>query len=215
MTRFASAAGPIGLFGLVSLTSCVPPEQHRKVLSERRALGQQVADLVRFNTQLQDEKLRLEGEVQRMSPLIVDATALANQKKQLARSLSEDAFPVEKVEGFFVGYLLATCEVPDNQALRPMLSGNSVHGDYRYIKHHMPALDELLSFRLVDVTTLKELARRWCPKLVFSKNGETIRASYPGEIELKGTAHDALYDIKGSIAELAFYRKHLFGKAAQ
>jgi oligoribonuclease len=140
---------------------------------------------------------------------------LANMKKQLARSQEDDAFPVDKVEELFVAYLLATCEVPDNQALRPMLSGNSVHGDYRYIKHHMPKLDELLSFRLVDVTTIKELARRWCPKKVFTKNDETIRTEYPGEIELEGAAHDALYDIKGSIAELAFYRKHLFAKIAQ
>ena len=139
----------------------------------------------------------------------------ANQKKQLERSLSEDAFPVEKVEELFIAYLLSTCEIPENQALRPMLSGNSVHGDYRYIKRHMPGLDKLLSFRLVDVTSIKELARRWCPKLVFTKNAETIRSSYPGEIELEGAAHNALYDIKGSIAELAFYRQRLFTKAAQ
>jgi oligoribonuclease len=138
----------------------------------------------------------------------------ANQKDQLVRSTSEEAFPVEIVEEFFVAYLLTTCAVPDNKALRPMLSGNSVHGDLRYIKEHMPRLDELLSFRLIDVTTLKELARRWCPKQVFSKNAETIRQWYPGEIDVVGAAHNALYDIKGSIAELAFYRKHLFGKVA-
>lgn len=137
-----------------------------------------------------------------------------NQKQQLTRSLGEDAFPVDKVEELFIGYLLATCEVPENQVLRPMLSGNSVHGDYNYLKRHMPRLYQLLSFRLVDVSSIKELARRWCSKLVFAKNPETIKTSYPGEIEVKGEAHDALYDIKGSIAELAFYRKNLFVKSA-
>jgi oligoribonuclease len=138
----------------------------------------------------------------------------AHQADQLKRSLEgEDALPVETVEELFIGYLLATCEVPENKALRPILAGNSVHGDQRYIKKQMPRLDELLSFRLLDVTTLKELARRWAPRLVFSKNDETIKQWYPGDIELKGGAHDALYDIKGSIAELCFYRKTVLAQA--
>lgn len=138
-----------------------------------------------------------------------------NQVDQLERSQMDDALPIEKVDELFVGYLLTTCVVTENKATRPLLSGNSVHGDYRYIKRHMPKLDDLLSFRLLDVTTLKELARRWAPKLTFTKNSETIRQSYPGEVELEGAAHDALYDIKGSIAELNFYKKRLFGKPAQ
>lgn len=134
-----------------------------------------------------------------------------HQSEQLERSLrGEDALDVQKVEELFIGYLLATSEIPDNKALRPLLAGNSVHGDFRYIKAHMPRLDELLSFRLVDVTTLKELARRWYPRLVFSKNHETIRRWYPAEVDVEGEAHDALYDIKGSIAEMCFYRQHLF-----
>lgn len=137
-----------------------------------------------------------------------------NQVEQLARSQTDVALSVELVEELFVGYLLSTCEVTENKATRPLLSGNSVHGDYRYIKQHMPRLDELLSFRLLDVTTLKELARRWKPKIMFTKNAETIRQSYPGEIEVEveGAAHDALFDIKGSIAELNFYKKRMFGK---
>ena len=131
--------------------------------------------------------------------------------KYIARSQSDDAFPIAKVEELFVGYLLATCIVTEGKSTRPLLSGNSVHGDYRYVKRHMPRLDELLSFRLLDVTTIKELARRWVPKLVFNKTTETIKQWYPGGgIEVQGAAHDALYDIKGSIAELAFYKKTLF-----
>ena len=99
----------------------------------------------------------------------------ANQQEQLARSQSDDAFPIDKVEEVFVGYLLATCVVTEGKSTRPLLSGNSVHGDYRYVKRHMPRLDELLSFRLLDVTTVKELARRWSPKLVFNKTPSTIK----------------------------------------
>ncbi len=137
-----------------------------------------------------------------------------NQAEQLRRSQGEDALPVVKVEDLFTGYLLATCEVPEAKRDRPLLSGNSVHGDNAFIAHHMPRLDALTSFRLLDVTTIKELARRWAPDLEFRKNDETIRQWYPGKTGLQGEAHDALYDIKASIAELAFYRKHLFSQAA-
>lgn len=138
-----------------------------------------------------------------------------NQADQLKRSQGPEAVPVAKVEELFVAYLLSQCEVPENKRIRPLLAGNSVHGDARYLAVHMPKLHDLLSFRILDVTTIKELARRWCPKLEFTKNHETIRQWYPAEIKLEGEAHDALYDIKGSIAELAFYRATLFGPAAR
>jgi oligoribonuclease len=138
-----------------------------------------------------------------------------NQKEQLARSQGPDGVPVETVQDLFIAYLLHCCEVPQDKRNRPLLSGNSVHGDHGFIEHHMPRLGELLSFRLLDVTTVKELARRWCPDLEFEKNDGTIRKWYPAKVELAGQAHDALYDIKGSIAELNFYRHHVFAEAAR
>lgn len=140
---------------------------------------------------------------------------LANQAEQLARSQGEAAVPVKQVQDLFVDYLLATCEIPDAIRLRPLLSGNSVHGDMKFVAQHLPKLEALLSFRLLDVTTIKEIARRWAPQLEFNKTAETIKEFYPGPIQLEGEAHDALYDIKGSIAELNFYRKHLFGDSVR
>lgn len=133
-----------------------------------------------------------------------------NQAEQLARSQSAEALPVGQVQELFVAYLLATCEVPEDKRSRPLLCGNSVHGDHRFIARHMPRLEDLLSFRLMDVTSFKELARRWVPQWEFKKTDGTIKTWYPGPIGLEGGAHDALYDIKGSIAELNFYRQHLF-----
>lgn len=137
-----------------------------------------------------------------------------NQKEHLARSRSEEAIPVEKVDELFVGYLLTCCEVPDAISRRPLLAGNSVHNDRAYLIRYMPRLCELLSYRLLDVSTLKELANRWHASLEFSKNPETIRQWYPAEVSLEGAVHDALFDIKGSIAELAFYRKHFLVTAS-
>jgi len=138
-----------------------------------------------------------------------------NQAEQLRRSQTDEALPVGTVEDLFVGYLLATCEVPDDRRLRPLLAGNSIHGDHRVLSRHMPRLIDLVSFRLLDVTSLKELARRWAPGLEFRKGDDTIKRFYPSAIDLEGAAHDALYDIKGSIAELSFYRQHLLVPAAR
>ncbi len=75
------------------------------------------------------------------------------------------------------------------------LCGNTIWQDRRFIVRYMPTLDAHLHYRLVDVSTIKELARRWYPQL---------RA--PG----KSDAHRALDDIRESIAELRFYREHVF-----
>lgn len=75
------------------------------------------------------------------------------------------------------------------------LCGNSIWQDRRFLAAQMPELEQYLHYRCVDVSSIKELAKRWYPKK---------RA--PG----KGSAHRALDDIKDSIAELKYYRKHLF-----
>lgn len=76
------------------------------------------------------------------------------------------------------------------------LCGNSVHQDRRFLARHMPGVDAFLHYRHIDVSTIKELARRWAPNVVsgFAKRG----------------AHLALDDIRESVAELRHYRTHLF-----
>ena len=76
------------------------------------------------------------------------------------------------------------------------LCGNSIHQDRRFLARYMPRLDAYLHYRNIDVSTIKELARRWYP------NGPQ-----PPE---KKHAHLALDDIRESIAELRFYRQHIF-----
>jgi oligoribonuclease len=74
------------------------------------------------------------------------------------------------------------------------LAGNTVHQDRRFMARYMPAFDAYLHYRIVDVSTLKELARRWYPEVVqsFTKEGK----------------HEALADVYESIAELRHYRTH-------
>jgi oligoribonuclease len=80
---------------------------------------------------------------------------------------------------------------------RPVLAGNSIHQDRRFIRRYMPALEKRLHYRMVDVSTIKELARRWYPQLV---------AKQPAKQEI----HRALDDIRESIDELRYYKQHLF-----
>jgi oligoribonuclease len=79
------------------------------------------------------------------------------------------------------------------------LCGNSIHVDRHFLAIQMPRVEKYLFYRCVDVSTLKELSRRWLPDL------------YRASQERKGeSAHRAKDDILASISELAFYRGALF-----
>ena len=82
--------------------------------------------------------------------------------------------------------------VPDRTS---PLCGNSIHQDRRFLARYMPALEAALHYRNIDVSTIKELARRWYPSL-------------PPVV--KQSSHLALDDIRESIAELRSYREHVF-----
>ena len=77
------------------------------------------------------------------------------------------------------------------------LAGNSIGTDRGFISRDMPKLDSFLHYRLIDVSSLKELTRRWYPRIYFGQPG-------------KGLAHRALADILESINELKFYRRTAF-----
>jgi oligoribonuclease len=77
------------------------------------------------------------------------------------------------------------------------LAGNSVHADRAFLRRYMPRLEAHLHYRNVDVSTLKELARRWSPDVL-------------AEAPVKAGGHRALADIRESIAELRWYREKLF-----
>ena len=77
---------------------------------------------------------------------------------------------------------------------RPLVAGNTIGMDRRFIAKHMPALEERLHYRSIDVSTIKELARRWYPAAFF------------GAPEKRG-GHRALADIAESIQELAYFRE--------
>jgi len=75
------------------------------------------------------------------------------------------------------------------------LCGNSVHFDRAMLKRHMPGVEAYLHYRNIDVSTVKELVRRWYPDVPLPEKGET---------------HRAMDDIRASLAELEYYRERVF-----
>ncbi|NJN52193.1 MAG: oligoribonuclease [Gammaproteobacteria bacterium] len=82
------------------------------------------------------------------------------------------------------------------QAGQAILCGNTIWQDRRFLTRHMPMLERHFHYRMIDVSSIKELARRWRPELL---NGLT-----------KQNQHLALADVRESIAELAYYRREFF-----
>jgi oligoribonuclease len=77
------------------------------------------------------------------------------------------------------------------------LAGNSIATDRGFIARDMPSLDSHLHYRMVDVSSIKELCRRWFPRIYYAQPE-------------KGLAHRALADIKESVRELEYYRRTAF-----
>lgn len=100
---------------------------------------------------------------------------------------------VEDAEAQVLAYLQDHCA----EGSRPPLAGNSVGTDRLFIARDMPALDGFLHYRIVDVSSIKELARHWYPRAYFAAPA-------------KAGNHRALADIRESIEELRYYRAAVF-----
>jgi oligoribonuclease len=105
-------------------------------------------------------------------------------QRVLESGLSEAAAQAQMLE--FLRPLVASGHSP--------LCGNSVHQDRRFLVQYMPELEAYFHYRNLDVSTLKELAKRWRPEIY---NGFK-----------KDSKHEALADVYESISELRYYREH-------
>ena len=114
----------------------------------------------------------------------------------LLDEIKASAVTVQEAEDAVLALLNTHCD-PTHPA---PLAGNSIATDRAFIRAHMPRLDAALHYRMIDVSSLKELARRWYPHVY---NGQPA----------KGMAHRALADIKESIRELDYYRRAMLVEA--
>jgi oligoribonuclease len=104
-----------------------------------------------------------------------------------------DGISIQDAEAQIMAYLESAGCIPGKSPL----AGNSVSVDRNFIARDMPQLTEFLHYRTIDVSSIKELVRRWHPKIYFAAPAKTGN-------------HRALGDIQDSIAELAYYRTSIF-----
>jgi oligoribonuclease len=105
----------------------------------------------------------------------------------------DNSVTMQEAEEQVLGYIRAHC--PDGS--RPPLAGNTVATDRSFLARDMPGLESFLHYRIVDVSSIKELSRRWYPRAYFNAPA-------------KSGNHRALADIQESIEELRFYRAAVF-----
>jgi oligoribonuclease len=111
----------------------------------------------------------------------------------LTEEVRKSTVTLDEAERRVLEYVREHVPDPNNAPL----AGNSIATDRGFISRDMPALDAHLHYRMVDVSSIKELVRRWYPRIYYAKPE-------------KGLAHRALADIKESIGELDYYRSVAF-----
>jgi oligoribonuclease len=124
---------------------------------------------------------------------MVDVVATMHSKSGLTEEVRTSTIDLATAEGLVLDYIRGHVK----QAKTAPLCGNSIATDRGFIARDMPALDDFLHYRMIDVSSIKELCRRWYPRIYF------------GQPE-KGLAHRALADIHESIRELMYYRRTAF-----
>lgn len=124
---------------------------------------------------------------------MVDVVARMHRKSGLTEEVRASTIDLATAESLVLDYIRG--HVP--QARTAPLAGNSIATDRGFLARDMPSLDDYLHYRMIDVSSIKELCRRWYPKIYF------------GQPE-KGLAHRALADIQESIRELRYYRRIAF-----
>jgi len=130
-----------------------------------------------------------EDALSRMDPVVVEM----HTRSGLLEAIRASEVTLEEAGAATLEFIKA--HVPAARTVP--LCGNSIGMDRRFLKAYLPEIEEYLHYRSVDVSTIKELARRWYP-------------SELGGLTKKSSAHRAMDDIRESVAELRYWREHVF-----
>lgn len=124
---------------------------------------------------------------------MVEVVARMHSRSGLTEEVRASTVDVAAAQEMVLDYIRSQVPSPKTAPL----CGNSIATDRGFLARDMPELDEFLHYRMIDVSSIKELCRRWYPRI------------YYGQPE-KGLAHRALADIEESIRELRYYRRTAF-----
>jgi oligoribonuclease len=124
---------------------------------------------------------------------MLDVVRDMHDRSGLTEAVRASTVTLKEAEELILGYVRR--HVPEPRTAP--LCGNSIATDRGFIARDMPRLDGHLHYRMIDVSSIKELCRRWYPRTYFGQPP-------------KGLAHRALADIRESIRELEYYRRTIF-----
>jgi oligoribonuclease len=124
---------------------------------------------------------------------MVDVVREMHERSGLTGDVRKSSVTLAQAEDMIMEYV--TRYVPEPRTAP--LCGNSIATDRGFLARDMPRLDGHLHYRMIDVSSIKELCRRWYPRVYFGQPA-------------KGLAHRALADIRESIRELEYYRRTVF-----
>ncbi|SPM35810.1 Oligoribonuclease (3'-5' exoribonuclease), partial [Mycobacterium rhizamassiliense] len=124
---------------------------------------------------------------------MVDVVTEMHTRSGLINEVKASTVDMATAEEMVLDYIRQHVKQPKTAPL----AGNSIATDRSFIARDMPGLDSFLHYRMIDVSSIKELCRRWYPRIYYGQPA-------------KGLAHRALADIQESIRELQFYRRTAF-----
>eukprot|EP00347_Sterkiella_histriomuscorum_P006123 403353981 len=129
----------------------------------------------------------------------------------LVQKVRDSQITLAQAEDLIIEFLQNTCQL---KSFTCPLAGNSVGEDKKFLQKDMPKLYNFLHYRIIDVSTIKELCKRWIGDPTAQnaagdhwKINEKIQPAF-----VKQCTHRALDDIRESIAELKHYKTHIFDK---
>jgi len=124
---------------------------------------------------------------------MLEVVRTMHAKSGLTEAVKASTVTVAEAEDMILSYVSEHVKDPRTAPL----AGNSIATDRGFLARDMPRLDTHLHYRMIDVSSIKELCRRWYPRVYFGQPP-------------KGLAHRALADIRESIRELEYYRRTIF-----
>jgi oligoribonuclease len=124
---------------------------------------------------------------------MVDIVREMHEKSGLTDAVRASTVSLAEAEDMVMSYVTKYVKEPRTAPL----CGNSIATDRSFLVRDMPRFDAYLHYRMIDVSSIKELCRRWFPRAYFGQPA-------------KGLAHRALADIQESIRELDYYRRAVF-----
>ncbi|AEF39489.1 oligoribonuclease [Hoyosella subflava] len=130
-----------------------------------------------------------DADLDAMQPVVAEM----HRRSGLTEEVRNSAVTIDEAQELVLDYIRKHVPTPSTAPL----AGNSIATDRGFLSRDMPKLDEHLHYRMIDVSSIKELCRRWYPRIYYGQPD-------------KGLAHRALADIRESIRELKFYRRTAF-----